>query len=154
MKKTIISIILSTMILTIPTFVGATSTFPNINEMDYLSLNDIPDWATGNFIGLVGITSNFGNPGPYNGYIAGYYENEGFKGKFVGALAKEDTNDLSGFIGGYLGGPFLIGILTNSSADKMFPIVGIGASNETHFYYRIMGLVGPTMYIAGRYQSI
>lgn len=154
MRKKYLAICLSLLTVGFPTCIGISSSLSHNNEINQLPLEDTPDWATGYFAGFVGITSNTGNPGPYGGLIAGYYEKEDFKGKFAGVIAKKETSEVAGFIGGYLGGPFLLGIITNRTTEKVAPIVGIGVSNETHMYYRIMGIFGPTLYIAGKYQPL
>lgn len=114
---------------------------------------DQPDWATGGFRGVIGRTNANGRPAAYSGYIAGFYENEEFNGRFIGALARRNTSDPIGFIRGYIKGPFMIGFIGSRDTDGTKPIVGIGVSNETHAYYRTMSLVGPTVYIACRYNS-
>ena len=151
-KKNILTFV-SIILVVLPTCAGAFVLPSQIDNDHYLSLVDTPDWAVGNFVCIVGIASASGKPGPYGGFIFGYYEKEEFKGRFAGVLLKKDTSEISGYIGGYLGGPFMVGIVTNTTSDTLQPIVGLGLSNQTHLYYRIMGLFGPTMYIAGRYQQ-
>ena len=47
----------------------------------------------------------------------------------------------------------MLGIIGDNS-DQNSLIVGLGGRNETHFYFRLMGIVGPTFYIAGIYKPI
>lgn len=117
-------------------------------------LNDAPDWASGYFTGVVGVTTSMGRPTEYGGYIVGYYAEEGFKGRFAGLLAEKNATKINGGIVGYIAGPFLFGVLSNTTTEKTTPLVGIGLRNETHLYFRMMGLVGPTFYMAASYQSL
>lgn len=131
--------------MTIPTF--------NTTISDTLDA-DPPEWATGRFVGVVGITNPMGRPQSYGGYVAGYYEKEEFKGRFAGVIERRNASEPTGYIGGYIRGPFLFGIIGNLSTRDHKPIVGIGMTNETHAYFRLMSLVGPTFYIACRYHSL
>ena len=115
---------------------------------------DPPDWATGGFVGVLGLTNEMGRPESYRGYVAGYYEKEHFNGRFVGVIAKRNASEASGFIGGYIKGPFLIGVIGNLSTKEYKPIVGIGLTNQTHTYFRLMNIIGPTFYIACRYNPL
>jgi hypothetical protein len=155
MKKLYVFMSVSLLISGLPLCTALSTSINQINENQLLTFDNVqPEWATGYFVGLIGITSDFGHPGPYGGYIVGYYEKDDFKGKFIGAIGKKDTSEILGFIGGYLGGPFLLGMIGNTSSNKITPVVGIGLNNETHVYYRIMGLIGPTFYFAGKYQLL
>jgi hypothetical protein len=161
MKKIYIIICLSLLFSGMPI---STAIIPSISQHQIFQQNiyintdpvkgDPPDWATGYFVGVIGITNHMGKPGPRRGHIVGYYEKEGFKGKFAGVIAQRNATEPSGFIGGYLSGRYLVGIMGNISTKKNSPIVGIGVNNETHMYYRLMGLVGPTFYIAGKHHPL
>jgi len=36
-------------------------------------------------------------------------------------------------------------------SDQQSLIVGLGVSNETHFYFRTMQIIGPNNYFVGKY---
>jgi hypothetical protein len=108
-----------------------------------------PDWATGNFSGIWGINV-VGQPFPPAGWLAGYYSNMGI-GRFVGVFALFNATNVTGYIGGILLGPFMLGIVGNSTTKNQTFFVGLGGANQTHFYWRIMGFVGPTFYMYGIY---
>ncbi len=116
-------------------------------------LSDPPEWASNYFYGVVGLTNQNGQPEDYKGITVGYCQND-FKGRFAGVIAENDEKTPKLFIGGKIAGPFLIGVIGNISTEKYAGMVGIGFRNETHFYYRLMGIVGPTFYIAGKYHPI
>jgi hypothetical protein len=44
----------------------------------------------------------------------------------------------------------MLGIIGDNSNQQSL-IVGIGGSNETHFYFRTMQMVGPNNYLVGKY---
>ena len=113
------------------------------------TINDPPDWATGYFYGVRGNTDNEGKPLEPNEYIVGYCSDY-FKGKFAGALLNIDTEDVIGYTGGKIIGPFMLGIIGDKSEQKSL-IVGLGVSNETNFYFRTMKIVGPNNYLVGKY---
>ena len=153
MKKIGVLISLMVLITMLPLTSAMTIPLDNIiipNTVD----SDPPDWATGGFVGVLGLTNEMGRPESYRGYVAGYYEKEKFNGRFAGVIAQRNASEATGFIGGYIKGPFLIGIIGNLSTREYKPIVGIGSTNQTHAYYRLMSLIGPTMYIACRYNSL
>ena len=108
-----------------------------------------PDWATGNFSGVWGLNIA-GQPLPPAGWLAGYYSNMGI-GRFVGVFAPFNATNVTGYIGGILLGPFMLGIVGNSTTGNKTYFVGLGGANTTHFYWRIMGFVGPTFYMYGLY---
>jgi hypothetical protein len=151
-NKILILIILSIIIL-IPS-VSAINIDKNILCKSEKLLSDPPDWATHYFYGIIGQTNQNGKPQEYKAVTAGYCQDE-FKGRFAGFIAeKNDEKNPEYFIGGKIAGSFLIGIAGNISTEKYTGIVGIGFRNETHFYFRLMAIVGPTIYIAGKYIPI
>jgi hypothetical protein len=161
MKKILIIICLNVLFTSMPmstAIIPSISEYQQIDQYIYAKTDQVngdpPDWATGYFVGVIGVTNQMGKPGPRRGHIIGYYEKEGFKGKFAGVIARRNSTEASGFIGGYLSGRYMIGIMGNISTRENSPIVGIGVNNETHMYYRLMGLVGPTFYIAGKYHPL
>jgi hypothetical protein len=152
MKNKFIFIITILMMLLIPTISAI-----NIENIPYYDnqkfLSDPPAWATNYFYGVVGPTNQNGQPQDNMGVIIGYCQ-EGFKGRFAGIIAESNEKDPEYFIAGKIAGPFLVGIIGNISTEKYTGIVGLGFRNETHFYFRLMAIIGPTMYIAGKYLPI
>ena len=105
-----------------------------------------PDWATGNFTGVWGINA-MGQPLEPQGLILGYYGNHRFLGAFT------NTTAVNGYLAGITFGPFMFGVIANITGEGRAPFVGLGGQNGTtqEFYYRIMGIVGPTLYLYGLY---
>jgi hypothetical protein len=112
-----------------------------------------PEWATCTFIGLFGITDQLGNPTEPFGRIAGYCSDD-FKGRFAGVTIGLNNTEPRGFIAGYTNRLFLFGIIGNITNEQHIFIIGIGGTNDTHFYFRMMAIRGPTFYIAGKYSPI
>ena len=135
-------------------FFPTTSALNSYKEIYYEPeelLTDPPEWATNYYFGIIGPTDYKGKPQDYRAVTAGYCQ-DNFKGKFAGLIAdKDDEKNPEFFIAGKISGPFLVGIIGNISTEKYTGIVGIGFRNETHFYFRLMAIVGPTIYIAGKY---
>lgn len=114
------------------------------NEQSVQTLDDIPEWAIGNFTGVWGLNLN-GEPQEPVGLVLGYYDDHRFAGVVTNTTAP------NGWIGGYRFSIFMIGIVANINGEKKIPIIGIGIWNDEQFYYRFMSIVGPTIYIAGVY---
>ncbi len=162
MKKLVIILGVCFLFASLPVASGlAISSFKDIkplvkdNNSVGLSDNNPPDWATHGFVGVLGITDNIGKPQEPVSIIAGYCQEE-FKGKVAGIIAirEGEENIIEGYFAGQINGPFMFGILGNTTTEKNTFIVGLGFRNETHFYFRIMALVGPTLYIAGKYMPL
>ena len=115
----------------------------------FSTIDDPPEWATGYFYGIRGNTDNEGKPLKPTEYIVGYCSDD-FKGKFAGAILNISTKDVTGYTGGNIIGPFMLGIIGDNSGQQSL-IVGLGVSNETHFYFRTMAIVGPNNYLVGKY---
>ena len=137
-----------TMAFFLPTTDHMNEKIQNIKE-PFSKIGDPPECATGYFYGLRGNTDNEGKPLEPNEYIVGYCSDY-FKGKFAGALLDIDTEDVIGYTGGKIIGPFMLGIIGDKSEQKSL-IVGLGVSNETNFYFRTMKIVGPNNYLVGKY---
>ena len=104
---------------------------------------DVPEWAEGNLTGLWGVNV-LGQPLEPIGWLYGFYGTY----QFAAAFWVFNESEISGYIGGLHIGPFLLGkIVFPDENETLF--VGLGGRNETHFYYRLMGIVGPTFYIYG-----
>ena len=118
-------------------------------EEPFSTIGDPPEWATGYFYGVRGNTDNEGKPLAPTEYFVGYCSDD-FKGKFAGALLNIDTEDVIGYTGGKIIGPFMLGIIGDNT-DQQSLIVGLGGNNQTHFYFRTMKIVGPNNYLYGKY---
>ena len=118
-------------------------------EEPFSTIGDPPEWATGYFYGVRGNTDNEGKPLAPTEYFVGYCSDD-FKGKFAGALLNIDTEDVIGYTGGKIIGPFMLGIIGDNT-DQQSLIVGLGSNNQTHFYFRTMKIVGPNNYLYGKY---
>ena len=126
------------------------TTFVSTAESCFSAVNDTPpDWANGNFSGVWGLNL-LGRPLPPAGWVAGYYSNMGV-GRFVGVFAEFNATNVTGYLGGLFFGPFMVGIVGNITTGNSTYFVGPGRHNETHFYWRLMGIVGPTYYMYGKY---
>jgi len=150
--KKIFLILIIISIIVLPTVTAI-----DINKIENNKLKsylvDPPEWASNYFYGIVGATNQNGQPEDHKGVTIGYCQNN-FKGKFAGVISEKDEKNPEIFIGGKISGPFLFGIIGNISTEKYTGIVGIGFRNETHFYFRLMGILGPTFYITGIYKPI
>lgn len=117
-----------------------------------LTTDGPPEWATNQFVGFVGKTNSVGEPQQPSGYIIGYCQ-DNFKDKFAGIIANNDEEEPEpvGYLAGNIIGPFMLGIIGDISNEKSTLIVGLGGRNETHFYFRLIAIVGPTSYMVGKY---
>jgi hypothetical protein len=111
-----------------------------------------PDWAMGNFSGVWGLNV-LGQPLPPAGWVAGYYAFNGLFGRFEGVFDVFNVTNATGAIGGFFLGPFMFGQIVNRTTGNSTGFVGIGGANTTHFYWRIMGILGPTFYMYGVYSK-
>ncbi|MCK5341819.1 MAG: hypothetical protein KAR20_00365 [Candidatus Heimdallarchaeota archaeon] len=123
------------------------------NSRTWYGILDIPDWATHEFRGVMGITDAMGHPLKPQRFVGGYCT-DSFKGKFLGVIIERNQTEPHAFLGGSVMGPFLFGLTGVLDNDERIPLVGIGGSNETHFYFRLMSIRGPTFYIAGMYEPL
>ncbi len=124
------------------------------NAQNAFHSNDPPDWATHMFRGVIGMTNFRGRPLRPTHAIVGYCT-ESFSDTFIGVLAERNQTEPSGYLGGKIMGPFFLGRLSaDRSNEKAMTIVGLGVHNETHFYYRFIGLRGPSLYLAGQYHPM
>ena len=148
MKKTIIIGIICLLLVGIPITSAISvekATFIKDIRKDrpIQTLEDIPEWAIGNFTGVWGLNIN---GEPYEdplGLVLGYYGTNLFAGVITNNTAP------NGWRWGYRFSFFMFGMIANIDGEQRAPFVGIGGWNEEGFYYRIMSIVGPTLYIAG-----
>ena len=150
MKKTIIIGIICLLLIGIPIASAISIEKPIFfnriqKDQPIQTLNDIPEWAIGNFTAVWGLNIN---GEPYEdplGLVLGYY------GTNILAGIVTNTTAPNGWIWCYRFSIFMIGLVANLDGEQKAPFVGIGIWNEEGFYYRIMSIVGPTFYIAGVY---
>lgn len=120
------------------------SNLPVNTRPEISTLDDIPEWAIGNFTAVWGLNIN-GQPGDPLGLILGYYGEHLFAGLIT------NTSAPNGWIWGIRFSIFMFGMVANIEVEEKAPFVGLGLWNEQEFYYRIMSIVGPTFYIYGVY---
>ena len=150
MRKLILVGIISIMLMGIPMVsavnVERATFIKNLrSENPVGSLEDIPEWAIGNFTGIWGFNVN---GEPYEDPIGLTF---GFYGDHLFAGILTNTTAANGWIFGFRFSVFMFGMVANLDGSQKVPIVGIGGFNEENFYYRFMSIVGPTFYIAGVY---
>ncbi len=124
----------------------------NAKQVYENSLLDPPEWATHMFKGVVGVTNINGKPEDPTHFIIGYCQ-EDFQGRFIGGFVNRDTSEISGYIAGITSGLFLKGVISNEARDARTLVVGLGRTNQTHCYLRVMPFVGPTIYIYGTLET-
>ncbi|MBN1280741.1 MAG: hypothetical protein JXA00_03740 [Candidatus Thermoplasmatota archaeon] len=108
-----------------------------------------PDWATGNFSGVWGITI-FGIPLPASGWITGYYQRIGL-GNFDAVYATFNETNATSFLRGIMLWIFFLGGAGSLATGNATWVSGIGVANQTHFYWRINAIIGPSFYIHCEY---
>ena len=125
-----------------------------IDNIEFVLRKDTPpEWASHGFVGFVGITDQVGRPMQPSHAIIGYCQ-DNFKGRFAGIIAELEEKEPRGYLVGRIIGPFMLGLAANLTNEKHTFVVGLGGSNETHFYFRTMAFVGPTFYVAGKYSLL
>jgi hypothetical protein len=108
-----------------------------------------PDWAKGNFSGVWGITV-LGVPAAPSGWITGYYQNIGF-GKLEAVYADFNHTNATAYLNGFMVWIFFLGGTGNLPTGNVTWVTGIGVANQTHFYWRINAIIGPSFYIHCQY---
>lgn len=125
------------------------SILPDIKK-PFPVLDDPPEWANGNFTGIWGVTI-FGVPTPPIGWISGYYQEIGL-GTFAGVFAPFNEINATGAIVGYMLWIFFMGGVQSIATGNGTYVAGIGvANNETHYYMRLHGILGPNYYMYVEY---
>lgn len=150
LKKLLMNISICCLVILLPTAVGLPAHQQVPNLQSYLNtqsriMDDIPDWANGNFTGEWGITL-FGIPAAPAGWITGYYENIGL-GKLDAVYAIFNETNATAFLRGIMLWIFFMGGAGSLQGGNATWVVGIGVANETHFYWRINAIIGPSFYI-------
>ncbi|MFO7677872.1 MAG: hypothetical protein R6V50_05780 [Thermoplasmatota archaeon] len=112
--------------------------------------NTPPDWAAGNFSGVWGLNV-LGVPLPPIGWVKGYFANQPGVGRLEAGFAEFNVTNATGFIGGLMIWVFFIGGVVSAETGNGTYVAGIGVANETHFYWRLNAIIGPTYYILCEY---
>jgi len=158
MKKIVLTLGICILLIAMPTALSLQLPSPNQHMRNPEKTNispipepveDPPDWANGNFTGVWGIDI-WGETQIPIGWLFGYYRHINF-GYFYGVFDDFFSDNDSNFIQGFFVGPFMFGSLGNESSANDTIFVGLGSYNETHFYWRIMGMTGPTFFMYGEY---
>ena len=118
-------------------------------EKQIPALDEPPAWANGNFTGVWGITL-FGIPTPPLGWVAGYYQEIGM-GSFAGVFAPFNEVNATGTIAGFMLWVFFMGGVKTNAAENVTYVAGIAVANETHYYMRLHGILGPNYYMHVEY---
>jgi hypothetical protein len=104
-----------------------------------------PTWATGNFSGVWGVTV-LGVPLAPAGWITGHYQKIGF-GRLEAVYAEFNQTNATSFLRGIMLWIFFFGGAGSLATGNATWVSGIGVANETHFYWRINAIIGPSFYI-------
>ena len=104
-----------------------------------------PSWATGNFSGVWGVTI-LGVPVAPLGWITGYYQTIGF-GRLEAVYANFNETNATSFLKGIMIWIFFLGGAGDLQTGNATWVSGIGVANDTHFYWRINAIIGPSFYI-------
>ena len=111
--------------------------------------NDTPPWANGNFTGVWGVNI-LGIPLEPIGWITGYYQNIGL-GRLEGVYATFNETNATSYLTGIMLWIFFLGGAGSLATGNGTYVIGIGIANETHFYWRINAIIGPSFYIYCEY---
>jgi len=115
------------------------------------SIRDIPpNWANGNFSGVWGLDI-WGEQHIPLGWMFGYFKLSINIGYFAAGLAFFGETEISWFMQGYIFGLFMFGYLEKNDFTNESFIVGIVKTNETDYYWRVIGEEGPTFFMTGKY---
>jgi len=111
-----------------------------------------PDWAAGNFTGEWGLNL-LGIPLPSSGWIKGYFAVQPGLGRLEAEFAEFNVTNATGQIGGFMIWVFFIGGVISTATGNGTYIAGIGVANESHFYWRLNAIIGPSYYIHCKYSK-
>lgn len=159
MKKLMIVIGICFILLTVPVMTASTVhrtrniKTPFAPESKPIAVNDTPpDWAAGNFSGEWGLNI-LGVPLPPSGWITGYFANKPGLGRLEAGFAEFNVTNATGLIGGFMLWVFFIGGVQSVETGNGTYVAGIGVANETHFYWRLNAIIGPSYYIHCEYSK-
>ncbi len=160
MKKTILLCLVSMLLIGMPISIGIHTPIQPVEKHPIgtstdqpFPVEEPPNWANGNFSGVWGLDI-WGEHQIPLGWVYGYYKNMDI-GYFLGVFADWSEDNYSKYLSGLFFGPYMIGKIGNITDDGEMneegPFVGLGGYNETHFYWRVMGIKGPTFFMYGEY---
>jgi hypothetical protein len=159
MKKILLAIVIGFLLLGMPAILAhpmqnirqaGTAILPREN-ISYT--NDTPpDWAAGNFSGVWGVNI-LGIPLPPIGWIEGYFSHAPGFGLLEGGYAEFNETNATNILGGLMIWIFFLGGVTNIATGNGTYVSGIGVANETHFYWRLNAIIGPSFYIHCEYSK-
>jgi len=159
MKKLIIALGICFLLVGMPAMtafplgkIRHTSTiFPMTSQVS-LDTNAPPDWAAGNFSGVWGLNLA-GVPLPPAGWVEGYFDNQPGLGRLEADFANFNVTNATGLIAGFMLWVFFIGGVQSVETGNGTWVAGIGVANETHFYWRLSAIIGPSYYIHCEYSK-
>ncbi len=111
-----------------------------------------PDWAAGNFSGEWGITL-FGIPAAPLGWIEGYFSDTPGWGRLEGDYATFNETNATSKLSGFMIWIFFLGGVQDIETANGTWVSGIGVANETHFYWRLNAIIGPSFFIHCEYSK-
>jgi hypothetical protein len=157
MKKRMILIGVCCLLLLSPITMGVSVHQPTVTDSPVLektrvsTLGPPPSWAKGNFSGVWGL-SFLGYPLAPLGWITGYYQTIGL-GSLDAVYASFNETNATAFLRGIMLWIFFMGGAGSLQTGNGTWVTGIGVANETHFYWRINPLIGPSYYIFCSYTA-
>jgi len=158
MKKVICAVGICFFILTMPVLTA----FPvqkqhhfehqllNTSSSCELTNDTPPDWAAGNFSGVWGLNL-LGFPLPASGWVQGYFAKQPGLGRLEAEFAEFNVTNATGRIAGIMIWVFFLGGVQSVETGNGTVVSGIGVANETHFYWRLNAIIGPSYYIHCEY---
>lgn len=158
MKKILLTLGICFILLAMPTMTAkpmklinnARTIKPFISDIEKQipALEEPPPWANGNFTGVWGMTI-FGFPTPPMGWVYGYYQKIGLD-SFAAVFGPFNGN-ATGAIAGLMLWVFFMGGVEIIATGNSTYVAGIGVANETHYYMRLHGILGPNYYLHVKY---
>ncbi len=160
MKKLIIAIGICFLLMTMPVMTAfpmqkqshLKNQLPLKTQSVTLDNDTPPDWAAGNFSGVWGLNI-LGVPLPPAGWVKGYFANQPGLGRLEAGFAEFNVTNATGAIAGFMIWIFFIGGVSSVETGNGTYVAGIGVANETHFYWRLNAIVGPSYYIHCEYSK-
>ena len=125
---------------------------PIKNPSAVLNNDTPPDWAAGNFSGVWGLNL-LGFPLPASGWVEGYFANKPGLGRLEASFAEFNVTNATGLISGFMLWIFFMGGVSSVATGNGTWVSGIGVANETHFYWRLSAITGPSYYIHCEYSK-
>ena len=111
-----------------------------------------PDWAAGNFTGVWGVNI-LGFPLPASGWVEGYFAVQPGLGRIEGEFAEFNVTNATGWFAGQMIWVFFLGAVGSVETGNGTWVSGIGVANESHFYWRLNAIIGPSYYIHCEYSK-